>query len=218
LPETEHDGRACENAAVMDEPRPAATLVLARPSEEGIEVLILTRAEGNRFLPGFAVFPGGTVERWDVELATTLFRDAAEEARACALRELYEEASILLTGRGPIAQRPEAPIGSIAFDPPGARTLVEIGRWIAPEFIETRFDARFFAVAAPRGIEPEPDGIEISDARWLTPRAVLDAVDAGETQAFWPTLVTLRALAECREVADVLALRVEQIPDPRVAG
>lgn len=202
----------------MDEPRPAATLILARPSEEGIEVLILTRADRNSFLPGFAVFPGGAVERWDAELATALFRDEAEDARACALRELYEEASILLTQRGPIAQRAEAPIGSIAFDPPAARTLVEIGRWIAPEFIETRFDARFFAVAAPRDIEPEPDGVEISDARWLRPQAVLDAVEAGEAQAFWPTLVTLRGLAECREIADVLALRVEQIPDPRVSG
>jgi 8-oxo-dGTP pyrophosphatase MutT (NUDIX family) len=202
---------------VMQEPRPAATLILARPSEEGIEVLILTRAEGNRFLPGFAVFPGGTVERWDVELAASLFGNAAEEARACALRELYEEASILLTLNGPIAQRPDAPLGSLAFDPPAARSIVEIGRWIAPEFIETRFDARFFAATAPRGIEPQPDGREISDARWAMPQAVLDEVDAGGAQVFWPTLVTLRALAECREVADVLALRVEQVPDPRSA-
>jgi 8-oxo-dGTP pyrophosphatase MutT (NUDIX family) len=202
---------------VKEEPRPAATLILARPSTDGVEVLILTRAEGNRFLPGYAVFPGGTVERWDLELATSLFRDAAEEARACALRELYEEASILLTATGPMAQRPDAPLGAIAFDPPSARMLVEIGRWIAPEFIETRYDARFFAAAAPRGIEPEPDGVEISEARWAAPAAVLDQVERGEARAFWPTLVTLRALAECREIADVLALRIEQIPDPRVA-
>jgi 8-oxo-dGTP pyrophosphatase MutT (NUDIX family) len=201
----------------MDEPRLAATLILARPSDEGIEVLVLTRAEESRFLPGFAVFPGGAIERWDEELATSLFRDGSEEARACALRELYEEAAILLTRRGPVARRPDAPLGSIAFDPPAARTLVEIGRWVAPEFIETRFDTRFFADSAPRGVEPEPDGVEISAARWVSPQEVLNEVDAGETRAFWPTLVTLRALAECREVADVLALRVEQIPDPRVA-
>ena len=201
----------------MDEPRLAATLILARPAEAGIEVLILRRSEESRFLPGFAVFPGGSIERWDAELATSLFRDESEEARACALRELYEEAGILLTGRGPVERRPDAPIGSLAFDPPVARTLVEIGRWVAPEFIETRFDTRFFADAAPRGVEPEPDGVEISDARWVMPHEVLREVEVGETQVFWPTLVTLRALAECREVADVLALRVEQIPDPRVA-
>lgn len=200
------------------EPREAATIILARPAEAGIEVLVLTRADASPFLPGYAVFPGGTIERWDEELAASMFGDTADAARACALRELYEEASILLTHNGPIARRPDAPIGSIAFDPPVARTLVEIGRWIAPEFIETRFDARFFAAPAPRGIEPQPDGREISDARWATPREVLDAVDAGETQVFWPTLVTLQALAECAEVADVLALRVEQIPDPRVRG
>lgn len=201
----------------MDEPRPAATLVLARPADQGVEVLILKRSEASGFLPGFAVFPGGAVERWDQELAASLFGDPADEARACALRELYEEASILLTHNGPVPMAPEAPLGSLAFDPPAARSLVEIGRWIAPEFIETRFDARFFAAPAPRGIEPQPDGTEISDARWAGPRQVLADVDAGEVQVFWPTLVTLRELATCEEVADVLALRVEQIPDPRVS-
>ncbi len=199
------------------EPRPAATIVLARPGNQGVEFLVLKRGEGSPFLPGFAVFPGGSIDPTDEELAARLFGDPSQSARACALRELYEEAGILLTSRRPLAGVPARPLASIAFDPPRAHRLVEIARWIAPEFLETRFDARFFAMSAPEGVEPLADGDEIVDARWTGAQAVLDAADRGETEVMWPTRVMLGALAECRDVADVLALRVEQIPHPDAA-
>lgn len=199
------------------EPRPAATVVLAREREAGVEVLLLTRGEGNRFAPGFAVFPGGSIDASDEELARLLFADPAEAARACAVRELYEEAGILLTGGGPVARPPDGPLTSVEFEPPPRHTLVEIARWIAPEFLEARFDARFFAASAPSDLQPVPDGVEIADARWAPPRSVVASAERGETQVMWPTLVTLRALAECRDVSDVLALRVDQIPGPGVA-
>ena len=199
------------------EPREAATIVLARPAGEGIEVLILTRAETSSFLPGYVVFPGGAIDAGDQALAARLFSNPAEAARACAVRELYEEAGILLTRNGASAQWPSAPLESILFDPPPARRLVEIARWVAPESIDVRFDARFFAVGAPPGIEPIPDGVEVSAARWARPQAILEAVGRREEQVFWPTLVTLQALASCDEVGDVLALRVEQIEHPDAA-
>ncbi len=175
------------------EPRDAATVILARPAEAGVEVLLLTRAETSAFLPGFLVFPGGAIEPGDRALAASLFGDPSEAARACAMRELQEEAGISLS-------------------PSEATAMVEIARWVAPEFIEKRFDARFFAAAVPRGIEPAPDGVEVTDARWATPQSVLDAVERGDAEVMWPTLVTLRALAGCREVGEVLELRVDQIP------
>lgn len=195
--------------------RPAATIVLARPATDGVEVLILTRSPDAAFLPGFSVFPGGAIEDADAALATRLFGHPSQAARACALRELYEEAGILLTATGAVAGVPARPFASIAFDPPRASRLTEIARWVAPEFVEVRFDARFFASAAPRGVEPLADGIEIADARWMRPEAVLGAADRGETELFWPTRVMLGALAECADVADVLALRVDQVADPR---
>ena len=196
------------------EPRDAATIVLARPAEEGIEVLVLTRTESSSFLPGFLVFPGGAIDAGDHSLAARLFNNPSEAARACAVRELYEEAGILLTKNGAMAQAPQARLETLLFDPPPARRLVEIARWVAPEDLEKRFDARFFAVAAPHGVDPTPDDAEVSAARWATPHAILEAVGRKEEQVFWPTLVMLQALADCREVADVLALRVDQIPHP----
>jgi 8-oxo-dGTP pyrophosphatase MutT (NUDIX family) len=198
------------------EPRPAATVIVARPADDGVEVLILTRGESSRFLPGFAVFPGGAIEPGDADLAVRLFGDPEERARACAVRELHEEAGILLTAGGPVARHPDGPLTSVSFDPPEASSLVEIGRWIAPKFFESRFDARFFATAAPPGLDPVADCLEIAEARWARPDSVLEAVDRGRTQVIWPTLVTLRALAGCNEVSDVLALRVDQIPNPDV--
>jgi 8-oxo-dGTP pyrophosphatase MutT (NUDIX family) len=180
------------------EPRPAATLILARPAERGVEVLVLTRGSANPFLPGYTAFPGGAIDPEDTSLAERLFGDRREAARACAIRELEEELAIRL-------------------DPRGAETLVEVARWVAPDFVEKRFDARFFATHAPANAEPAPDGKEASDARFAVPSEILDEVDRGDAEVFWPTLVMLRALAECGTVEDVLALRVEQIPDPRVA-
>ena len=178
------------------EPRPAATLILARPADGGVEVLVLTRAEGNPFLPGYTVFPGGAIDPADEEAAQAQFGDRGEAARACAVRELQEELGITL-------------------EPQVARGMPEVARWVAPEFIAKRFDARFFAAPAPDQ-EPVPDGTEAADARFVSPSDLLAEVEAGRAEVFWPTLVMLRALAECATVDDVLALRVEQIPDPRV--
>lgn len=199
------------------EPRPAATVILAREALSGVEVLVLRRGEGSRFLPGFLVFPGGTVEPSDAELAGLLFGDRSEGARACALRELYEEAGILLTAGGPLAGPPGGPLTEVEFEPPEAGELPEVARWVAPEFLETRFDARFFAAAAPAGIEPAPDGSEIAEARWASPEELLEASELGDVELMWPTFVTMRALAGCRDVEDVLALHVEQIPSPGAA-
>jgi 8-oxo-dGTP pyrophosphatase MutT (NUDIX family) len=183
------------------EPRPAATLVVARPATGGIEVLALRRAGATRFLPGFVVFPGGVVEPGDAALARELFGDPEEAARACALRELAEESGLRLTDDGLEGSRLPSPV---AVD-----RLPEIARWIAPEFLETRFDARFFAAAAPRGIDPVPDRAEIDAAWWARPEDLQDA------DLMWPTVVTLRALAACRTPDDVLSLHVEQVPNPQ---
>ena len=183
-------------------PRPAATLVLARPARAGIEVLVLRRSNRSRFLPGFVVFPGGVIEPGDDALAAELLGDPAEAARACAVRELAEEAGLRLTDDG--VQRGRSP-AAVSIE-----RLAEIARWIAPEFLETRFDARFFAATALPGVDPEPDGSEIDAAWWDRPEEIL----AWDESRMWPTEVTLRALAGCASPAGVLSLRIEQTPNP----
>jgi 8-oxo-dGTP pyrophosphatase MutT (NUDIX family) len=199
------------------DPRPAATVMLPRVAEDGVEVLVLRRGAASRFAPGFVVFPGGVLEAADRALAERWFGDPEEAFRACALRELFEEAGILLTADGPRSATPDRPIESVAFEPAPAASLREIARWVAPEFLDVRFDARFYAAAMPGDLEPVADGEEIDRAWWANPGQVLASAEAGETRLMWPTMVMLRALAGCHTVEEVMRLDVPQIPrDPSV--
>jgi len=193
-------------------PRPAATVVVVRPrrTEGGIEILVLERSAGSRLLPGFVVFPGGSIEDGDPDLAERWFADPGEVARACAVRELAEETGLALTSAGLVRVGAEA-VQAVHANPPSADALAELARWVAPEELPVRFDARFFSLAASRGVDPEPDGVEAIRAWWAPVQEVLDRQQAGRATLAWPTFVTLRALSGCRGVEEVLALRIEQV-------
>ncbi len=150
-------------------PRPAGSVVLlrrgAKHGERALEVLLLERSHEATFMPRAWVFPGGAVDPGDGEGEAGL--------RACALRELEEEAGIRLE--------------------PGAE-LVPFARWITPEFVKTRFDASFFLALAPPHAPPKPDGAEIVDAAWYRPRAALEANAADELHLAFPTVKQLEKL------------------------
>jgi recombination protein RecT len=188
------------------QPRPAATVIAARNTDDGIEVLVLRRSSGSRFLPGYIVFPGGAVDAGDAELALRWFGNAAEATRACAIRELAEETGLALTSAG-LASASE---GAVDAAPPASDVLRQISHWIAPEEVPVRFDARFFAVRASDGVEPTADGTEAEHAWWADPRALLREYEAGTTSLYWPTFKTMEALARCSTVEEVLALDIPQ--------
>jgi len=150
-------------------PRPAASVVLLRRggkhADRALEVLMLKRAETATFMPGVWVFPGGSVD----------LADGEEEAgyRACAVRELAEEAAIELSAD---------------------EELVLFSRWITPEVISTRFDAWFFLALAPAHTPPKPDGVETVEAAWFQPVAALEAQRAGQLVLAFPTIAQLESL------------------------
>ncbi len=170
-------------------PRPAASVVLLRRggkhSQRALEVLMLQRSEEAKFMPGVWVFPGGSLDQ----------ADGAEEAglRACALRELAEEAGIELDA---------------------GEELVPFTRWITPEVIATRFDAWFFLALAPAHTPPQPDGVETTEARWFQPAAALEAHGAGEVVLSFPTQTQLRWLAEFRTSDEAIAAYRERTLEP----
>jgi 8-oxo-dGTP pyrophosphatase MutT (NUDIX family) len=189
--------------------RHAATVIAARPGDDGPEVLVLRRGSASRFLPGYVVFPGGAVDDSDAELGARWFGNAAEASRAAAVRELVEEAGLALTGVGLVdAGNPDS-LDPTHAAPPSVSQLPEIAHWIAPEDVRVRFDARYFAVAAPGGLEPAPDGAEAEHAWWEGPRSLLAGWAEGRRKLYWPTYVTMLHLAGCDSVDDVLALRFE---------
>src|SRR3954469_25770646 len=170
-------------------PRPAASIVLLRRggkhSQRALEVLMLKRSEEAKFMPGVWVFPGGSLDE----------ADGAEEVglRACAVRELAEEAGIEL---------------------PPDEELVPFTRWITPELIATRFDAWFFLALAPAHTPPKADGVETTEARWFEPAAALAAQDAGELLLSFPTRTQLEWLGEFRTSDEALGAYPGRTPQP----
>ena len=177
-------------------PRPSASVVLLRRggkhADRALEVLLLKRTEKAKFMPGVWVFPGGAVDPEDGE-------DEAGH-RACAVRELHEEAGIEL---------------------PADEELVLFSRWITPEVISRRFDAWFFLALAPAHSPPKPDGVETTEARWFEPQAALQAQAAGELVLAFPTISQLQELAPfatSQEAIEVYRNREVEPILPKVIG
>jgi 8-oxo-dGTP pyrophosphatase MutT (NUDIX family) len=90
-------------------PRPAATIILVRDGETGLEVFLMERNVRSGFAGGAHVFPGGRVDQEDL-LASELCVGMSDEQASrllcidsgglrffvAALRECFEEAGILL--------------------------------------------------------------------------------------------------------------------------
>ena len=187
--------------------RKAASVIVARAADEGFEVLVLERSAESRFLPGYIAFPGGAADDGDDALAERWFGSAEEAARACAVRELLEEVGLALTAEGVSSSETRA-IEVVAAAPPRAEQLSPIAHWIAPPDIPVRFDARYFAVEATDGVEPHPDGVEAARAWWMSPRMLLEGWSDERHKLYWPTYFTMRAIAGCASVDELLALRI----------
>jgi len=184
------------------EPRPSATVLLIRGSRP-FELLLVRRPGGADFAPGAYVFPGGTVHADD--------RGAADEIKAAALRELFEEAGVLLARRGRSlaresdcdavrarVERVETFAGALAACglEPAFDRLVLMARWITPAALSRRYDARFYLARMPPSQRVVPQEGEVVGWMWVTPeralrdpditlvyatRSVLETVATGES-------------------------------------
>lgn len=97
-------------ASAPAQPRPAATLMLARDGHDGLEIFLLQRTHCARFMPGMFVFPGGALEQADQQPDCVLGDGLDDETASrllnverggltsfiAAIRETFEEAGILL--------------------------------------------------------------------------------------------------------------------------
>jgi 8-oxo-dGTP pyrophosphatase MutT (NUDIX family) len=153
----------------------AATVVLVRDGEGGLECLMLRKTKGQAF-GGLWVFPGGRVESGD--------GDGFEGLRRAAVREAQEETGLLLdaTELLPFAHW---------FPPPEA-----------PRRFATWF---FLAALPAGAAEVIVDGGEIGDHVWTTPGAALERHRAGEIKMVPPTWVTLHRLVDLTDTAAALA-------------
>jgi 8-oxo-dGTP pyrophosphatase MutT (NUDIX family) len=193
---------------VSEEIRLAASLIGVRDGSDGPEVLVIERTTDHRFLPGYVAFPGGAVDPDDAPLAERWFGDPGEASRAAAVRELVEEVGLAMTEETTLGVDRDAPMTPIDDAPPRVARLPEVARWIAPEQVPVRFDARYYAARMDGATDPVPDGVEAAKAWWESPRELMRAWEVGELLFYWPTHFTMKALAGCRDVEEVLGLRL----------
>lgn len=209
--------------------RPAATILLLRDDPE-FEVLMVERHHQIDFASGALVFPGGKWgdgdhdPAWAEHLIGGGDFDSDQRAlRIAAIREVFEEAGVLLARRpdgqmfsGEAApaelrasvDRGETPFLSVIRDL-GVRldlhALTVFSRWITPTMMPKRFDTWFYMAVAPADQLAACDGRETVDATWIPPREAVRMAHSGERKVIFPTRMNLQLLAEGTSADDAIA-------------
>jgi len=224
-------------AAVPGPPRNSATVVLLREQTRGsLEVFLMRRHRGQSFMGGAHVFPGGRLDEADCGPALLSRARDFDGAKAkikiqepdlsddlalglffCAVRELFEEAGVLLacdsSGRIPtLADSGEAARfsgyrhalheGKISLSEIAEKEnlrfpldrLLPYSHWITPEIESKRFNTRFFLARLPEGQAAVHDDVELIESVWLSPAAALAQNTSGKILLMPPTLKTLEEL------------------------
>ena len=154
---------------------PAASVILLRDGQAGLETYLLHRHARMAFAPSMVVFPGGRVDPADASGG----RDAILR---CALRETAEETGVVLAEED---LRPWA-------------------HWITPEIEPRRYDTRFFIAALPADQVASDISGETDRAEWTTPNDALAAERSGEMRMLPPTMSILIELADLSTMAEVI--------------
>ncbi len=213
----------------------ASTVVLVRQGKQVIELLMIRRHAHSGFMPNATVFPGGKVDEVDGDVPIVgkiphLPGRDKETARAfavAALRELHEEAHVLLAVD--VRGEPLQPEELAEFDREieslrqgrhlaasawhaalrarswrlDVRSLCVFAHWLTPVNEPKRFDTYFFAAPLPIGQEPALDHHETTALFFVEAQHALhEHQQGGETRLPPPTIHTL-------ERFDMLAQRCD---------
>ena len=226
-------------------PKNAATVILLRDDErQGFDVFLLQRHEKSSFMGGNYVYPGGRVDRNDgaIDLYSLSKGMTLEEAQqnlggtfspgesfahwTAAIRELFEEAGVLLAydqKENPfqLASREEREkflryreslqkgrisIGEMARKENLLLALDQLhyyAHWITPEARPERFDTRFFLARYPSGQEASHDQKETTAGVWITPKKALEENLKGDVILSPPTLKTLEDLSRFKTIEEI---------------
>ncbi len=228
------------------QPRPASAVMILRDTASGqnFEVFMVRRVIQSDFMPDVYVFPGGSVTKDDIateqtpEICRAVPSNAADPSgltalgvgvRAAAIRELFEEAGVLLayanesmlaidemneeryeTYRQEFNNRTGSLIEMAQTEKLVLATerLNYFAHWITPEVegMPKRFDTHFFVTTAPKEQQAAYDQLETSEGIWITPIEALTRSKNNEFPLVFPTIHQLQELATSSSVAQVLAL------------
>jgi len=179
------------------------------------------RHDNVAFMGGAHVFPGGRVDEAD--------RAFGEEYafHAAAIRELFEEAGVLLArrpGGGTIELNDGDAARFMAYRTaladrsttlhdvlrreslePDFGTLHFFAHWITPEIEIKRFDTHFFVTVVPPQQQAVHDDRETTHGEWMDPADAVERCRREEIALPPPTWTTLRRMARFSSVDEALA-------------
>jgi 8-oxo-dGTP pyrophosphatase MutT (NUDIX family) len=202
-------------------PLASASIILLDPTrgqKEPFGLFLLKRRTGSSFMPDRFVFPGGKVEPFDGDEPLV-----DQTLRTCALRELWEEAGVILASdAGAAASADEAAKNKALASLEAGHTslgqamaglglkpdlagLRPYGRWITPKARPKRFDTFFYLAEMPQGQEAACDHKETSQGIWLGPGQALSENQAGRVELAPPQVRILGELAMHASLDDLLA-------------
>ena len=205
--------------------RAAATVLLLRDSEAGIEVLMTRRSDRASFAPGAYVFPGGQIDAAD-EAAQRIATHRPTQSglqltqAIAAIREGFEELGVLLArhadGRPVSAEdiasmdrSTTSPVSFVAQCEQRGLLLASdqvftLAHWITDRDLPKRFDVPFLVARMPEGQTPTADESEQFEPCWVRPADALARHAAGSFFMIFPTVRTLQRLAAYAKVDAVL--------------
>jgi 8-oxo-dGTP pyrophosphatase MutT (NUDIX family) len=203
--------------------RPAATVLLVRDGEQGLEVFMVVRNREIDFAGGALVFPGGRVEPDDVEIAAGEGLDAF---RIAGIRETFEECGVLLArpagcpvmvgaetllriedAHRAAMNRGERRLSEVLRAEkltPALDAMVHFAHWVTPRGRAKRFDTQFFLAAAPPDQAAVHDGSESVESVWIRPADAVRETDEGKRTLVFATRKNLEKLARYATVAEAL--------------
>lgn len=196
-------------------PKRASTVVLM---DRKSRVYLTKRPITMKFLGGYYVFPGGTVDEQDETVGSNLVMNRPNLTLSpayyiAAARELFEEVGVLLArhadGR-PVMFNEEKERDYRQRLIKGQMSFVDLlkrenlhfdfnhlkyfGTLVTPEGSPYRFDTSFFLADLPEGQSPVPDAYEIENAFWATPEEALSAYAKGKLPMISPTILSLETI------------------------
>ncbi|RYZ05551.1 MAG: MBL fold metallo-hydrolase [Comamonadaceae bacterium] len=212
---------------------PAATVLLLRDSEAGIEVLMTRRSENASFAPGAYVFPGGRIDDTDVESRPIALRRRTQSRvqltqAIAAVRESFEELGILLARHRDGRMVSGAEVAAMDRSTPPAMSLAAqcavrglrlatdevftLAHWMTDRDLPKRFDVPFLVARMPEGQIPVADETEQFEPCWVRPADALARHAAKRFFMIFPTVRTLERLAAFDSVDAVLAVCAREQP------
>jgi len=215
-----------ENEAV-----PAATILLLRDGEAGLEVFMVRRHHEIEFAAGALVFPGGKTAPDDFDPALSNFADGISgwskdmhAVGAAAIREAFEEAGVLLAHdektselvneerlaaldhyRVRIEKGETSLLAMLQQEQLrlACDRLVHFAHWVTPKHMPRRYDTHFFLARAPVGHSGQHCGRESVDSLWVHPKVAI--ANRKELRIMFPTRLNLMKLGEAKTVEDALS-------------